>query len=102
MVRKKKEEVEVPLIHKIPEASYFLAKYIANFQTAKDLFSKSAYDLPGDSESEPVFQILDVLDGPEIPDGLSAGDYFVIKTERKFKVTAHTPETIYTTKELKV
>lgn len=101
MVRKKKEEVEVPLLHKIPGASYFLAQYMPNFETARELRLSTGFDYPKDDASEPVFQILDVLDGPEIPDGLSAGDYFVIKTERKFKVTAHTAETIYTTKELK-
>lgn len=100
MVRKKKEEeVEIPLLNRIPEARYFLAKYVANFQTAKEMYN-SVFD-HADRNSEPVFQILDVLDGPELPDGLPAGDYFVIKTERKFKVTAHVPETIYATTELK-
>lgn len=99
MARKKTPEVELPLLTRIPEARYFLAKYVANFQTAKDLYS-STFDRR-DGASEPVFQILDTLDGPELPDGLPAGDYFVIKTERKFKVTAHVSKTIYATAELK-
>jgi len=93
--------VEIPLLTRIPEARYFLAKYIANFQTAKALYDQHSFDYPKDSDSEPVFQILDTLDGPELPGGLPAGGYFVIKTERKFKVTAHVPETIYATTELK-
>lgn len=101
MARKKKEEVEVPLLHKIPEARYFLAKYVANFQTAKALYDSHSFDMPRDSDSEPVFKILDVLEGPEIPDGLPADEYFVIKTVRKFRVTEYKPAHVYTTKELK-
>jgi hypothetical protein len=100
MAKKKKEEVEVPLIHRIQGAKYFLAQYIPNFNTAKEIYS-SVFDHTAPDRSEPVFKILDVLDGPEIPDGLSAGEYLVITITRKFKVTAHTAETVYTTKELK-
>lgn len=96
MVRKKKE-VEIPLTHRIPESRYFLAKLVLNFKTED---SHLDYTLNRNS-TEPVFRILDVLDGPEIPDGLAAGSYLVIKTLRKFEVTAHTPETTYSTKELK-
>lgn len=104
MAKKKKEEaeVEVLLIHKIPDHRYFLATYIANFNTSKDLFSPSTLVSVMDRNSEPVFRILGVLDGPEIPDGLATGDYFVIKTVRKFKVTEHVPAIVYSTKELKV
>jgi hypothetical protein len=104
MAKKKKEEevVEVSLIHKIPDHRYFLATYISNFNTAKDLYHASAFIEVMDRNSEPVFRILAVLDGPEIPDGLASGDYFVIKTVRKFEVTAHVPDTIYSTKELKL
>lgn len=106
MVKKKKEEkeVEVPLLNKIPEASYFLVKYVANFQTGKVLFPGAGFDLDTSKaeDSEPVFVILDVLDGPEIPSGLTEGRYRVIKTVRKFVVSSHTPEAIFSTKELKL
>jgi hypothetical protein len=94
----KKKEVERPLTHRIPESRYFLAQLVVNFRTED---SHLDYSFERNS-TEPVFRILDVLDGPEIPDGLAAGEYFVIKTVRKFKITACIPETIYATKELKL
>lgn len=102
MTKNKKEEVEILLIHKIPKAKYLLAQYVPNFQTHKTMFPDANFELSRDEESEPVFRILDVLDGPEIPDGLTGnGEYFVIKTVRKFKVTSYLPKTIYSTTELK-
>jgi len=93
----RKKEVERSVVDRIPEHRYFLAQLVVNFRTEESL---SNYSLERNA-TEPVFRILDVLEGPEIPDGLLTGHYFVIKTIRKFGVTAHTPETIYTTKELK-
>lgn len=94
----KKKEVERPLTHKIPESRYFLARLVLNFKTQD---SCSDYTLNRNA-TEPVFQILDVLDGPEIPSGLDAGRYLVIQAIRKFNVQSHTPATTYTTEEEKV
>jgi len=97
MARKKNEEVEVPLVHRISEARYLLAQYVPHFKSQLGFFNPAFPD----EKTEPVFRILDTLDGPEIPDGLTAGDYLVVSIARKFRVTAHTAETIYTTTELK-
>lgn len=91
----RKKEVERPLTHRIPESRYFLAQLVVNFRT-----EESHRDFSSDRHgTEPVFRIIDVLDGPEIPSELPVGNYFVIQAIRKFNVQAHTPATTYTTKE---
>lgn len=94
----KKKEVEIPLTHKIPMSRYFLARLVLNFKTED---SCHEYTLNRNA-TEPVFQIIDVLCGPEIPSELASGRYFVLQAIRKFEVKAHTPATTYTTEEEKV
>ena len=75
MVKKKAEE---------KESVYFLATHCRNIR---------------DYSNKDGFEIERALDGPEIPEVVVGGEYFIIKIERKFKVE---PVTTFTTKELTV